>query len=74
MQRPPLPAKTASMRSYRPERDWTALAPWSVEQSGLRSSPRSLHCGGSWIVFEMHTNVRARVNRGEFLSEVGSKG
>jgi hypothetical protein len=74
MQRPPLPAKTSPMRSCRPERDWTALAPWSVEQSSLRSSPRSLHCGGSWIVFEMHANVRVCENRAEFLSEVGGKG
>jgi len=69
MQRPPLPANTAPMRSCRPERDWTV-----VKQSSLRSSPRSLHCGGFWIVFEMHTNAGARENRSEFLSEVGGKG
>jgi hypothetical protein len=71
MQRPPLPAKTAPMGSCRPERDWTT---WSVERSSLRPPPRSLRRGGSWIAFEMHTNVRLCENRAELLSEVGGKG
>jgi hypothetical protein len=75
MQRPPLPTKTAPMRSRRPERDRTAFAPCSVEQSCLRSSPRrSLHCGDSWPVFETQTNARACENKAEFLSEVRGKG
>jgi hypothetical protein len=74
MQRPPLPTKTAPMRSRRPERDRTAFAPLSVEQSRLRSAPRrSLHYGGSWPVFEGQTNARAFNARAEFLSEVRRK-
>jgi hypothetical protein len=75
MQRPPLPAKTAPMHSRRPERDRTAFAPLSVEQSCLRSSPRRfLHCGDPWPVFERRTNARACENEAEFLSEVEEKG
>ena len=75
MQRPPLPAKTAPMRSRRPERDRTALAPLSVEQSLVRSSPRrSLHCGDALPVFETQTNARACENKAEFLGEVRRNG
>ena len=75
MQRPPLPTKTPPMRSRRPERDRTAFAPLSVEQSCLRSSPRrSLHCDDPLPVFETQTNARACKNKAEFLSEVRDNG
>ncbi len=41
MQRPPLPAKTTTKHSCRPEWGQTACAPLSVEQSHLRPSPSS---------------------------------
>jgi hypothetical protein len=74
VQRPPLPAKTTPMYACRPERGWTALAPLSVKQSCLRSSPHSPHCGGFWTVFEQRKNVRACENRIESLGEAGGKG
>jgi hypothetical protein len=75
MQRPPLPTKTAPMRSHRPERDRTALAPWSVEQSFLRSSRDVLYTVAiPGLPLSRPTNGRATANRAELLNEVGTMG
>jgi hypothetical protein len=75
MPRPPLPTKTLPMRSRRPGSERAALAPLSVEQSLLRSSPRrSLSCGDRLPVFEMQTNARACENKAEFLVKSGATG